>query len=120
MVKNGFPLTPMVLGVVLGPLAEVNFARAVATSDDYTLFFTRPWAFFFIVLALFSAFFPLYQNAVKAGKTWPKYYGVGFIGCVGIPIMLMDGWFRTSLGAALILLALMLTLQKRRLATPNP
>lgn len=119
MVKNGFPLTPMVLGVVLGPIAEVNFARAVATSDDYTLFFTRPWAFFFIVLALFSAFFPLYQNAVKAGKSWARYYGVAFIGCVGVPLLLMDGWFRTSLGWALILLAVMLTLQKRRLATQN-
>ena len=116
MVKNGFPLTPMVLGVVLGPLAEVNFARAVATSDDYSLFFTRPWALFFIVLALFSAFFPVYQNAVKAGKAWTRYYGIAFIGCAGVPLLLMDGWFRTSLGSAMILLAILLTLQKRRLA----
>lgn len=116
MVKNGFPLTPMVLGVVLGPLAEVNFARAVATSDDYTLFFTRPWALFFIVLALFSAFFPVYQNAVKAGKTWTKYFGTAFMGCAGLPLLLMDGWFRTALGSAMIFLAILLTLQKRRLA----
>jgi putative tricarboxylic transport membrane protein len=116
MVKNGFPLTPMVLGVVLGPLAEVNFARAVATSDDYMLFFTRPWALFFIVLAVFSAFFPLFQNAVKAGKAWPKYYGLAFMGCAGVPLLLMQGWFRTALGAVMILLAILLTLQKRRLA----
>jgi putative tricarboxylic transport membrane protein len=116
MVKNGFPLTPMVLGVVLGPLAEVNFARAVATSDNYMLFFTRPWALFFIVLAVFSAFFPLFQNAVKTGKAWPKYYGLAFMGCAGVPLLLMQGWFRTALGAIMILLAILLTLQKRRLA----
>jgi Uncharacterized protein conserved in bacteria len=39
MVKNGFPLTPMVLGVVLGPLAELNLSRSLSTSDDLTLFF---------------------------------------------------------------------------------
>jgi len=117
MVKNGFPLTPMVLGVVLGPLAELNFARAVSTSDDYTLFFTRPWALFFIVMAIFSAFFPLYQNAIKSGKLWAKYYGVAFMGCSGIPLLLMDGWFRTVLGSVMIALSILLTLKKRRTAT---
>jgi putative tricarboxylic transport membrane protein len=116
MVKNGFPLTPMVLGVVLGPLAELNFARAVSTSDDYTLFFTRPWALFFIVMALFSAFFPLYQSAIKTGKTWARYYGLAFMGCSGVPLLLMDGWFRTALGLVLITLSILLTLKKRRTA----
>ena len=117
MVKNGFPLTPMVLGVVLGPLAELNFARAVSTSDDYMLFFTRPWAFFFIVMALFSAFFPIYQNASKVGKKWASYYGLAFMGCSGLPLLLMEGWFRTALGSGLIVLSVLLTLKKARTAT---
>jgi len=117
MVKNGFPLTPMVLGVVLGPLAELNFARAVSTSDDYMLFFTRPWAFFFIVMALFSAFFPIYQNASKVGKKWASYYGLAFMGCSGLPLLLMEGWFRTALGSGLIVLSVLLTLKKARAAT---
>jgi len=58
MVKNGFPLTPMVLGVVLGPLAELNLSRSLSTSDDLTLFFVRPWALFFIVMALFFGVLP--------------------------------------------------------------
>jgi len=116
MVKNGFPLTPMVLGVVLGPLAELNFARAVSTSDDYSLFFTRPWALFFIVMALFSAFFPLYQNAIKAGKVWARYYGLAFLGCAGVPLLLMEGWFRTALGSVFIVLAILLSLKKSRAA----
>jgi putative tricarboxylic transport membrane protein len=114
MVKNGFPLTPMVLGVVLGPLAELNFGRAVSTSDDYWLFVTRPWALFFIILALFSAFFPLYQAASKAGKSWARYYGPAFMGCAGLPLLLMDGWFRTALGSVMIVLSLLLFLKKRR------
>jgi putative tricarboxylic transport membrane protein len=114
MVKNGFPLTPMVLGVVLGPLAELNFGRAVSTSDDYWLFVTRPWALFFIILALFSAFFPLYQAASKAGKSWARFYGPAFMGCAGLPLLLMDGWFRTALGSVMIVLSLLLFLKKRR------
>ena len=34
----GFPLAPMILGVVLGNIAEINLSRALAISDDVTLF----------------------------------------------------------------------------------
>jgi TctA family transporter len=40
-----FPLAPMILGVVLGPVAETNLSRSLATSDDLSQFFTRSWAF---------------------------------------------------------------------------
>jgi putative tricarboxylic transport membrane protein len=118
MVKNGFPLTPMVLGVVLGPLAELNLSRSLSTSDDLSLFFLRPWAMFFIVLALFSAFFPLYQMAVKSGKSWCRFYGCAFIACAGIPLLLMEGWFRTSLGVALLALSVLMVIKRLR-PTPN-
>jgi putative tricarboxylic transport membrane protein len=37
------PLVPSVLGLVLGPLAELNFRRALAISEgDVTVFLTRP------------------------------------------------------------------------------
>ena len=40
-----FPLVPAVLGLVLGPLAEQQFRRAVAISEgDLTVFVTRPIA----------------------------------------------------------------------------
>ena len=38
----GFPLAPMILGVVLGHIAELNLNRALSTSDDLLLFITRP------------------------------------------------------------------------------
>ena len=38
-----FPLVPAVLGLVLGPLAELQFRRAVAISEgDLSVFVTRP------------------------------------------------------------------------------
>ncbi|HIP77968.1 MAG TPA: Tat pathway signal protein, partial [Kiloniellaceae bacterium] len=62
ILKNlGFPLAPIILGVVLGHIAELNLSRAVGTSDDLTLFITRPWSLFFLIVALFSAAFPWYQ-----------------------------------------------------------
>ena len=121
MVKNGFPLTPMVLGVVLGPLAELNLSRSLSTSDDLTLFFMRPWALFFIVMALFSVFFPLYQSATKAGERWAQFYGVGFMVCAAIPLMMMEGSFRAGLGVVLLVLAAWLTVNKlRRPQHQNP
>ena len=121
MVKNGFPLTPMVLGVVLGPLAELNLSRSLSTSDDLTLFFMRPWALFFIVMALFSVFFPLYQSATKASKRWAQFYGVGFMVCAAVPLMMMEGSFRTGLGVVLLVLAAWLTVNKlRRPQLQNP
>ena len=39
----GIPLVPAVLGLVLGPMAEQQFRRAVAISEgDLTVFVTRP------------------------------------------------------------------------------
>jgi putative tricarboxylic transport membrane protein len=38
-----FPLAPLVLGTILGPLAESNFMTTmVSFNNDWTVFFTRP------------------------------------------------------------------------------
>ena len=58
----GFPLAPMILGVVLGDIAELNLARALAISTEISPFFTRPWSLFFLIVAVFSALFPLFQE----------------------------------------------------------
>ncbi len=62
MVKYKFPLAPAILGVILGPLAEVNFRRALMTEDDLTLFITRPISAAFLVLSVISLFYPFYQQ----------------------------------------------------------
>ena len=41
--KYGYPMAPLVLGIVLGDLLEKNFRRGLVLSDgDLTPFFTRP------------------------------------------------------------------------------
>jgi putative tricarboxylic transport membrane protein len=38
-----FPIAPLVLGVILGPIAEESFLNAmISFSNDWTVFFTRP------------------------------------------------------------------------------
>jgi putative tricarboxylic transport membrane protein len=38
-----FPLVPTVLGLILGPLSEQQFRRALAISDgDFSVFVSRP------------------------------------------------------------------------------
>lgn len=105
MRKVGFPLAPMILGVVLGKVAELNLARATAISSDYMLFFTRPWSLFFIVIAAFSLVFPWYQ-AQKGKQAWTRYYGPAMILAASVPLFLMPGWVRPGIAAVLVALAL--------------
>ena len=86
----GFPLAPMILGVVLGDIAELNLARALAISTDISTFFTRPWSLFFLIIALFSALFPLFQE--HRGKfKWTLFYLPFACFAVSLPLYLMGG-----------------------------
>ena len=45
MRKTGFPIAPLVLGLVLGGLIEVNFRRALTySSGDFSTFYESPIA----------------------------------------------------------------------------
>jgi hypothetical protein len=71
MVKTGFPLAPLILGVILGDQIETNYVRAVMTDSDWTLFFTRPWSGAMMALSVISFVYSLWQRqrALKrAGK----------------------------------------------------
>ncbi len=54
MKKMDYPLAPLVLGVILGPIAETNLRRALSTSEDLTLFITRPVSAVLLGLAVVS------------------------------------------------------------------
>ena len=59
MRKFGFPLAPMILGLVLGRLMEVNLRRALAISGgDWAVLFASPIAQVLWVLAGLSLLFP--------------------------------------------------------------
>jgi putative tricarboxylic transport membrane protein len=43
MVRSEYPIAPLVLGAILGPLAERHFMTTMISSgNDWTVFFTRP------------------------------------------------------------------------------
>jgi len=58
MEEMGYPVAPLVIGIILGPMAEENLRRALIDHGGSLLpFFTRPVALVFVALILFSLFF---------------------------------------------------------------
>lgn len=59
-----FQLVPILLGIVLGPLAEKNFRRAMVISrGSFDIFFTRPISCAFIAIAVVSVCAFAWRNA---------------------------------------------------------
>lgn len=53
--KMGFPLGPIVLGIILGPLAEANLQRSLILSDgSWLIFLQRPISFLLLALSFIS------------------------------------------------------------------
>ncbi|MEQ9557256.1 MAG: tripartite tricarboxylate transporter permease [Rhodospirillales bacterium] len=107
----GFPLAPMILGVVLGNIAELNLARAMAIDTDLSHFVTRPWSLFFMIIALFSAAFPWFQ-AARGKKMWTLFYMPVACFAVSVPLFMMGGVPRPLIACAVIALGAW-TLYKR-------
>jgi putative tricarboxylic transport membrane protein len=105
MKKFGFPLAPVILGVVLGDLAELNLNRAVTISEDLTEFFVRPWSLFFLLLAAFSIVFPWYQKC-RASEKWTLIFVPVMLVVLSVPLFMMVDVTRTVMGVALIAIAL--------------
>ena len=58
-----FPVSPMVLGAILGPLAEDSYMRSMITYHrDWTVFFTQPIAGSLMVLSIVSLSYPVVRN----------------------------------------------------------
>ena len=58
-----FPLTPMVLGMILGPIAEINLSKALMlTGNNFFVFFTRPISAALMVAAILSLFYPYIRD----------------------------------------------------------
>ena len=63
LIRNDFPVTPLLLARILGPLAEVSMRQSLIMSGgSYGIFFTRPICLFFIVLALLSIVFAIFKK----------------------------------------------------------
>mgnify|MGYP006400187623 FL=1 len=57
--KLNYPLAPLVLGVILGPIAETNLRRALMIDENWALFFTRPISLTLLILAAVSVAFAI-------------------------------------------------------------
>ena len=63
-----FPLAPLVLGTILGPLAENNFMTTMVSFDnDWTVFFTRPISGSILALSVLGLLWPVGRAA------WARY-----------------------------------------------
>ncbi|MBS9403188.1 tripartite tricarboxylate transporter permease [Halomonas sp. TRM85114] len=60
--KAEVPLTPLILGVVLGDNMERQLFRALELDSSWLTFLTRPLSALFLALAVVSLLFSLYQN----------------------------------------------------------
>ncbi len=58
--KLEFPLPPVVLGMVLGPLVEKTLRQSLLISDgDFSIFVTRPISIVFLLMTVLSVFFAI-------------------------------------------------------------
>jgi putative tricarboxylic transport membrane protein len=61
--RTGFPVAPLVLGVILGPLAEESFMNSmISFQNDWTVFFTRPIAGTVMAFTVVVLLFPVVQQ----------------------------------------------------------
>jgi putative tricarboxylic transport membrane protein len=64
-----FPITPLVLGVILGPLAETSFVTTmVSFNNDWTVFFTRPISGVLMAMACIALVYPLVRHRLQQRK----------------------------------------------------
>ena len=75
MNKTEFSMSAIVIGIILGALAETNFRGALTMSDgNFSIFLTHPICAVFLALAAISLLSPVLGPVVKKllGKDKPK------------------------------------------------
>ncbi len=113
----GFPIVPMVLGVVLGQIAEARLSQVFARSDDIAVFLTRPWSLFFLLLGCFSLLFPLYQK--QMGKAaWTRFFPATLLIVMALPVFMMPGTIRPVIAVGMLIGGI--ALAARRFKQPAP
>ncbi len=66
---NGFPVAPVVLGLVLGPILEKNFMMSmIKTEWDFLPFFSRPVSAILCLLTITIWFFPILSAFLETAK----------------------------------------------------
>jgi putative tricarboxylic transport membrane protein len=67
MTKFGFPIAPMLIGFILGPMAERAIRQSLIISKGSVLiFFTRPIALIFIIITILTIVYTFRKNLEKS------------------------------------------------------
>lgn len=70
MVKNEYPVSPVALALLLGPMLEEAISLTnTMYSDNFLMIFSRPLTCIFGLFTLFSFVFPFVKNAMDKKKT---------------------------------------------------
>ena len=73
MRRFDIPLAPAIIAMILGPIAEQQFRRALAISQgDATVFFTRPLSASLIALAFVILVVPAVWQAIRRARSAAK------------------------------------------------
>lgn len=109
----GFPIVPIVLGVVLGQIAETRLSQVFARGDGLDVFFTRPWALFFILLSAFSIMFPSYQKHMGK-KRWTRFFLPVLLIVMSVPVFTMPGYVRPVIAGLMLLTGIVQLIMRLR------
>lgn len=64
--KLGFSMSAVIIGIILGSMAEQNFVGSLIMSDgSFSVFFTRPLCLFFLAAAALSLLSPFLGKLFK-------------------------------------------------------
>jgi len=68
LIKLKFPITPIILGFILGPIAETNLRRGLmSTQGDFMPFLTEPIPLVFWIVTLLSIILAILKNIKSKG-----------------------------------------------------
>ena len=67
--KFKIPVVPMLLAIILGPMAEENLRKSLILSNgDWSIFIKKPVSAVFLVFTLIAVIFPVVMNFVRAKR----------------------------------------------------
>jgi putative tricarboxylic transport membrane protein len=69
LVKAGFPLAPLILGLILGDQIELNLIRSIMTDSNLWLFVTRPISGGLLAAAALSIVLAIWQHLRHQKRT---------------------------------------------------
>ena len=70
MVRLNMNTTPLLLGIILGPMAEENLRRCLSLSKgSFKIFITRPVSCVFFIITIFCIFVPIIMNIIRTFKS---------------------------------------------------